>query len=195
MRVLIVLSSLKVGGAERNVIQLLRYIQAEGVDLRLCTLTARQDSYLADTLKTLSVPRYNVDAKRLLDLAGFRRFLDVVRSQRIELIHAEDQYATIFAALAARMSPAKFVFTRHNVREEQSDMRERARARLLLLSTNSASRCIAVSHSVANAFASESRMPPERIVTIRNGIDSAVFETEKSRLELARSWVGRQIIK
>lgn len=196
MRVLLALSSLKVGGAEHNVVSVLPHLQAEGIDLRLCTLTKRNDSHLADIVHTSGVPRFDADARRLLDPRGFRRFLDIVRSQEIEIVHAEDQYTTFFGALAARLSGARFVFTRHNVLEEETNAREWVRNRLVVPSTRGAARGIAVSHAVAAAYRRLSGLTEDRIVTVHNGIDLTAYDSGISRMatRAALGWAPKERI-
>lgn len=189
IRVLVTLSSLQVGGAERNVVSLLPHLRREGIDVSLCTLSARFDSYLASIVQAENMPRLDLGARRLLDPVAFTRFLSVVREKSIDIIHAEDQYATIFGALAARLTKARLICTRHNVVEEEGKLRESIRNRLQIRAANTSVRCIAVSDAVAEAYHELSGMPRDRIVTIYNGIDLSPFEAPPTRKQ-TRSDLG-----
>lgn len=177
LRVLVTLSSLQVGGAERNVVSLLPYLEREGLDVALCTLSKRSDSYLANIAARTDVPRYNLDARKLLDLSGFHRFLRLLQERNVDIIHAEDQYATLYSSVASLLTGIPWVATRHNVAEEKPDVRSRVRAELCLVALRGANRCITVSDAIRRALSEKRVLPPERMITVYNGVEMEKFAT------------------
>jgi glycosyltransferase involved in cell wall biosynthesis len=181
MRVLMTLSSLQVGGAERNVVSVLTHLRDQGIDIALCTLGTTPDTFLAQEVEWHGIPRFDLGASRLLDWLAFRRFLALIREQRIDLVHGEDQYASLFCSLASRLIGIPFVYTRHNAEEEIRSFNHRVRAWLMLRAAQRAKRVIAVSEAVRGLFHKQSRIPLDRIVTIYNGIDARRFDTRDRR--------------
>ncbi|MCP5364682.1 MAG: glycosyltransferase family 4 protein [Hyphomicrobiales bacterium] len=175
MRILMTLTSLQVGGAERNVVALLPHLRNEGLDVSLCTLGTQQDSFLAGKVAQHSITRFDLGARRLIDPSAFKRFLRLIKEQNVELLHAEDQYATLFCAAAAPLTGVKWIYTRHNEIEEQPNRRAKIKAELTFRAARGATRCIAVSEAIRQGFHRRTQIPTERIVTIHNGIDITPF--------------------
>jgi len=189
MRVLITLSSLQVGGAERNVVAVLPYLQRQGIDVALCTMRTSQDSFLAEILQETDVPRIDLGARRLLDADAFRRFLQVITEFRADIVHGEDQDASLLCAAASRTRGIPFIYTRHNEREEVPTIRSRIRAALVLHEARRAVRVIAVSDAIRLFLQQNYAVDPNRIVTIYNGIDLQRFAVHKPR-EMKRAELG-----
>ncbi|MDQ7036282.1 MAG: hypothetical protein Q9P01_16055 [Anaerolineae bacterium] len=95
LRVLYCIDSLKMGGAERITAALMPHLT--DITPIICTLYDHE-SPLKQQVE--SIPSVNLDAKRLIDLSAFRHFLRVIKDERIDVIHAQLQHATIFASLA-----------------------------------------------------------------------------------------------
>ena len=73
MRVLAMISSIAMGGAERNMVNYLPYIRDLGVDLTVCTLNTHRDSALLDDFVKTGLPRIDMEAKKLLAPSAWRR--------------------------------------------------------------------------------------------------------------------------
>ena len=181
MRALLTLSSLQVGGAERNVVSVLPHLQQCGIDVGLCTLGTLPDSFLAEELRRHDVPRFDLGARRLLDPIAFGRLMRLLRTFRPDVIHGEDQYASLFSAASARLLGIPFVYTRHNEREDSATFNQHARAQLTLRGARGASRVIAVSEAIRRFLAGPGGVSLERIETIHNGIDLRPFAGGASR--------------
>jgi len=197
MRILITLTSLQVGGAERNVVALMPHLRNEDIDVLFCTLGTQQDSFLADTVARHGITRFDLGARRLIDLSGFQRFLRLIKEQSVDVLHAEDQYATLFCAAAAPLTGTKWIYTRHNEIEEQPNRRAKFKADLTFRAARGATRCIAVSEAIRQSFHRRAKVPIERIVTIHNGIDITPFNTgttTKTEKRLALGWQPDDIV-
>jgi len=184
MRILIMLSSLAMGGAERNIVSVLPYLNKDGVTPLLCTLNTRRDSPLTQSFAQTGVPRLDMQAKRLTDPAALRRFMALIRDQQIDLVHSQDQDVNIYAALAHRFLNVPTVMTRHVVEEPTPNWRKRVRAQLVLWSARYGfNRIIAVSEALRQHFAKLAGIPLARIETIYNGIDFEPFNTAQTRAQ------------
>jgi glycosyltransferase involved in cell wall biosynthesis len=196
MRVLLTLSSLQVGGAERNVVSVLPHMRAQGIEVALCTLGTRPDSFLAGEVERLGVPRFDLGARRLLDIPAFMRFLRLIRAERMEILHGEDQYGALFCALAAKLTGTPFVYTRHNEEEETPSFNYRLRAGLTLRAAREARRVIAVSEAIRALLHRQTQIPIERITTIYNGINTNRFDTRslRARKRVELGWREEEVI-
>ncbi|RMF53169.1 MAG: glycosyltransferase family 1 protein [Chloroflexota bacterium] len=186
VRVLLMLSSMAMGGAERNIAALLPHLSAiAGVQLTLGTLNTRRDSPLAGLIAQSGVPRFDMGARRLIDRQAWRRYTDFLRRERIDLVHSQDQDTNIYNALSRRLLGIPSVMTRHVMFEPFTNLKTRLRAQLVLIAARyGADRVIAVSEAVRQQFARQARLPLERIETVYNGIELQKFATRARRAEI-----------
>lgn len=178
------------GGAERNIVSVLPYLQNKGVHIDLVTLTTRWDSPLADELAQTGIQRINLEAKRMIDPDAWSRFVKLLRDGRYDVIHSQDQDSNIYNALAHVRHKQTTVMTRHVLEEASDSWKENVRARMLLVSARVGfDRVIAVSEAARQRFASQTGLPLTRIETIYNGIHLEQFATRVER-DATRTQLG-----
>lgn len=188
MRVLMMMSSIAMGGAERNIVSVLPYMKAAGIEPILCTLNKRRDSPLAAIYEQTGLPRLDVGAKRMTDPAAWKRFGAILRNERIDLIHTQDQDTHVYGALARRRFGLPVVMTRHVMVEPAETLKTKLRAQLVLWAGKyGATKIVAVSEVVRQQFAQQSHVPISKIETIYNGIESEKFNTRQQRDEIRTS--------
>ncbi|MGE0308340.1 MAG: glycosyltransferase family 4 protein, partial [Acidimicrobiia bacterium] len=186
-KVLMVLSSLRVGGAERVLMTLLPELRGQGVEPTLCTLTAEHDSYIAKSLAEDGFARVNLGAARLLDPFAMVRFRRAVRAGRFDVVHAQDTYGAMLAGLAAPRG-TKVVVTRHTLGETETGLRAVAKDRLLnWVLRHRAMTVVAVSDAVRRTLTAAG-VEDDKIVTIFNGIDLTRFAPLSEAPELRRGF-------
>jgi len=197
MRVLLMTSGLPLRGAERNVVSVLPRLKAQGVDIRLGTLNTRRDGPLAEEFARTGLPRHDLGARRLLDRAAWGRFVALIRAEKFDLIHAEDQDTILFAALAHRRLGIPAVMTRHVLVELAPDLKKWVRARAVLLAARHGfDRIVAPSEAVRQDFARRAGVPLARIETIYNGLDMEPFLAGRDRaaLRAALGWGDAPVV-
>jgi glycosyltransferase involved in cell wall biosynthesis len=182
------ISGLPFAGAERSLVSVLPYFRKiEGVTPFLCTLNTWRDSSLAGEFARTGIQRFDLDAKRLVDPPAWRRFLSLLRDERIDIVSTQDQYSNLFGALAYWASRTPIVMSRHVMQEPADTMREAVRAKLMLLALRyGSSKVIAVSEAVRRNLAQQNGSPLSRIETIYNGIDVKRFALMDQREEIRR---------
>lgn len=197
MRVLLMTSGLPLRGAERNVVDVLPYIRAQGVDIHLGTLNTRRDGPLAEEFARTGLPRHDLGARRLLDRAAWGRFVTLIRAQQYDLIHAQDQDTILFAAAAHWRLGIPTVMTRHVLVELAPNLKKWVRARAVLLAARHGfNRIVAVSEAVRREFARLAGVPLARIETIYNGLNMTRFvaEYDRAALRAALGWGNAPVV-
>lgn len=182
------LSGLALSGSERILVSVLPYLKnIEGAMPFLCTLNTYRDSPLVDDFAKTGIPRFDLDAKRLIDPGSWRRFITLLHEEKIDIIHAQDQYTNLFGAMAFWFTKIPVVMTRHVMQEPTDTLRESIRARMTLWALRSSShKMIAVSEAVRLKLASQTGSPLSKIDTIYNGIDVGKFVVHDQRDVLRR---------
>jgi glycosyltransferase involved in cell wall biosynthesis len=176
LRVLFLIDSFRMGGAERITVALLPHLDRSRVTPLVCTLHRRRESPLVEHVG--DVPRFDLAARRLLDPFALRRLLRLLNDQQVDLIHAQLQDATIFAAAAHRQTRIPVVVTRHLIEDDTDNWRRRMRNRLERFTIrHGVDRIITVSDAAQEAYAAVVRVPRARFQTIYNGIDLDRFSS------------------
>lgn len=185
MRAVIMISSMAMSGAERNIVSVLPYIKAHGIDLQLVTMNTRRDSPLVETFDQIGVERFDLHAQRMIDPAAWTRFTTMLRDRNIDLVHAQDQDTIIYAALAHRRLNIPTVMSRHVLFEPGDTLKEKMRAQMVLLSAKLGfDKIVAVSEAVRRDFSKLAGVPLEKIETIYNGLDVEHFVIDTPRADL-----------
>lgn len=184
LRVLFLIDSLKMGGAERITVSLMPYF----TDIIPIVMTLYDhDSPLQDRLKQEfdHVRLINIGASRLLDPGAHLRFLQRLRQEKIDVIHAQLQHATVFAALARRLNGIPVAITRHVVHDDTTTGK---RARLVQAEHTAIRHGVDVFVSVSQAALDVSApaigIPMDRCQVVYNGIDVNRFKLDSDKRAL-----------
>jgi glycosyltransferase involved in cell wall biosynthesis len=171
-RILFYTSSLGIGGAERHLLNLCRYLRSAGHEVAVCTISPEEDGlescFLDERIQLFRLPlrslRY-LPAPRTV--SGIRRISGIFKPQ---IVHAHLFHAEVAAAFATLAAPAPLVATRHSAGLEFRGWRTAA-ARFI---SPRFAACIAVSKGAA-AEALRTGFPPAKIALIPNGVDPERF--------------------
>lgn len=189
LRVLYLIDSFQMGGAERITAAFLPHFDPAEVTPLLCTLNQRKESPLIEQVRQF--PRFNLGARRMIDPLAFVRLLTLSRREHIDLIHAQLQDATIFAALAHHLTGIPVVITRHVMGDDETTWRRSRRSQLERWAVQtSVARIIGVSKASAHQYQTMTGLPASRFVTVYNGIDLERFGTIGGDKEALRTRLG-----
>jgi len=186
-RVLFFISSLKSGGAENHLLNLLRSLKASGVETAVCTISPVENE-LDSRILLEGGSLYRVPLRSLGELFNPSRLAAVSRvisSFKPDIVHAHLYHAEVVAALALLFSDVPLIVTRHSFGLEFNGFRCIV-ARIL---QRRYSRMVAVSGEIAEEIA---RMgyPKDKTVVIPNAVNTGRFkpfekeERERKRREL-----------
>lgn len=187
VRVVMVISALQTGGAERNLAGLIPHLRDRGLEVTVATVTDRTEPDVRDAFIASGAPHVSLHARRTFDPAAIRRMRLLAR--RFDVVHAHDQQSQIVTALALLATPVPLVFTRHVVVDNVDDLRRRFLGVISAALAHRAHRYIAVSEAVATEFRRRHRYGHPPITTVHNGIDLDAYPDPADRDE-ARSELG-----
>ena len=179
MRIAYVLTTLGIGGAEKQVISLAEHMAARG---HVVTLLVLKHSTAEEWPVKLSVMRLNMEKtpKSLWRGLGFAvKFLAIFRP---DIIHSHTYPANIFARMLRwRGVHPPIVNTIHNVYEG-------GRHRMLLyrLTDRFVDSVTAVSSAAQERFVRTHAMPPRKISVLTNGIEAKEFTPDRNRRDRLR---------
>lgn len=165
-RVLQLLWSLDIGGAEKFVMNFVRHLDRSRYAPSICVLDA--DGPLRTEAESLGVPVFRLRRGPVPVLIA--RLLNVVRRWQPDLIHAHSLAPGFYGALAGALSRTPVLTTRHGRPEESAE-----KSIVRTLSYRFTDRFIAVSDQVRQLLIDVSAAPAERFYTVLNGIDTAHF--------------------
>jgi glycosyltransferase involved in cell wall biosynthesis len=176
LRILQISSAQSLGGGERHLADLANGLAVGGHDVYVAlrpnsALIPQLDHVSRENIFTLPL-RNSLDAKSAQGLSRF------VRRNKIQVVHAHMARDYPLAAYATRRNPgASLIITRHVLFSLN---------RLHRITLSRAARVIAVSHAVATQLKTDRTVPPEKIIIVMNGIDTAKFAKAKAEFDRPR---------
>lgn len=186
MRLLWLLDSLNVGGAEALV---LPFAAATHHDLTVACMRATGENLVEQELRRRGVRTVNFHARNLRDRAAFRRFAQFVREERIDLVHAHLTYSAIWTAWLSRGTGVPSLVSLHAApsvikAQESSALRRLAvevKDRLMSIAVNRwVTRIITVSAGLRDAYGK--RLRADKLRVVHNGIEVARFRGDHSAI-------------
>ena len=189
-RVLLVVDSLEVGGAERHVVDLASALHRKGYEVEVaCSIT----DGLSKPLEEAGVPVRPLTrrlVKRRVSLAyacGVRKLL---KKGSFDLVHAHIYASAVAAAIATRGTGVPLVVTEHTEASWQNLW-----ARLCSRWTyRRARRIIAVSTPIERRLIERDGVPPERVTLIPNAVIPASGNPPDLADTLPDGWLERPLV-
>jgi glycosyltransferase involved in cell wall biosynthesis len=183
MRIVYVLTSLGVGGAERQVLALGARMAERGHTVALMVLRPRLNEEWPTALDVVHLDMRRNPISVIAALLRARRFL---KQFRPDLVHSHSFHANLMARLLKLLlSSTKVLSTVHNVYE--GGLHRMVAYRLTdFLSV----RTTAVSTAAAERFVRLKAVPQQKCIVVTNGIDTAEFAPSADRRAQTRAALG-----
>ncbi|MGH7908674.1 MAG: glycosyltransferase [Thermodesulfobacteriota bacterium] len=175
------LDGLGIGGAERQLILLLRHLPRETFAHAVCHLGPRQD--LAAPIRAMGIPVFDLSRGRRYSPIAVARLLLLVRRQRPALIHADHDFGKFGARIAGALMRIPVLATMGNTVAEPHAVpgrrRVSARARLLdwadrIVSDRTPHHYLAISQAVKRSLMDDGVLP-DQISVVYRGVDPSDF--------------------
>ena len=181
LRVLQVLPALEMGGVERGAIDVAIFLKQKGHFSVIASYGGRLVSHLR---KNGIIHEYlPLHSKNPFTIwRNIRRLENLIRSQKIQLVHARSRAPAWSAYFAAKKARVPFITTFHGAYAFKSKIKKTYNS----IMTKSI-QIIAVSKFISKTIQDKYAVPPKKITTIHRGVDLEVFDPAKitqSRLEV-----------
>jgi len=173
MRIVYVLTSLGMGGAERQVLALAARMAERGHTVAIIVLRPRLSEEWATALDVIHLDMRRNPVSVFAGVMRARRFL---KGFRPDLIHSHSFHANVVARLIGISLPAKVLSTVHNVYEGGWH-----RMLAYRLTDFLSVRTTAVSGAAAERFVRLKAVPQRKCMVVTNGIDAAEFAPDQGR--------------
>ncbi len=189
LRVLQVINSLVVGGAEQLLVTLARTIDRERYDLHVCSLAPFADTPIESDLRALGIPLYSVAAEVGHDARHVASLAALVRRHNVDVLHTHLAYANTVGALVGALTHRPVVATLHNVRSvhdrynKHGWLKQELQTQMLRHGVRTVIACAPEVRAMAT---DELRLPPRTVVDVPNGIDTDAFASVDLALVAAR---------
>ncbi|HEX2251050.1 MAG TPA: glycosyltransferase [Gemmatimonadales bacterium] len=185
MRILLLSTSMGMGGADKLILTAARTMQAHGHEVQIVSLTELGPMGLE--AQALGIPTESLEMRRgVPDPRGMLRLVSLVRSWRPDVVHSHMVHANLMArVLRLFVRVPALVSTIHNIYEG---------GRLLMagyqFSNGLVDHMTIVSEAAAERFVRERIVPRELLTVIPNGVDTDLFRNvpTEARHSLRHSW-------
>lgn len=185
MRIVTVLTSLGMGGAEKLALAVAERMARRGHDVTMLSLRPRLTEQWPTTLPVTYLDMHKNPASVA---AGFRRGRHFLREFRPDLVHSHSFHANVLTRLLTIGVPrAVVVSSVHNVYEG-------GRMRMLAyrLTDRWSLRTVAISQAAAERFVRLKAIPQHKCSVRGHGIDTEVFAPDAERRAVTRNQMGRE---
>lgn len=174
LRVLIFTNSFRLGGSERQAVELVRHLDRSRFELTLACF--RDEGALAQDLPTDIRHRWAFPLRAFWKPGTLRqavRFLSLLRERRIQVVQCFDFYSNVFAIPLAQLAGAPIVI---GCRRHEGTVRTLAQRRVELWSYRYADAIVANGERIQQQLIRRDGVRPDRVAVIYNGIDMARFD-------------------
>ena len=171
LKVLTLIDHLSMGGAEMMLGQFAAAAPSGGIELHVACLAERDGNPAAEPLRAVGVEPVTLHAPERLGLSALSSVRRHIAELSPDLVHTHLGSSDFLGSLAARSLGVPAVSTLHAM---AWGVGTKARAKFELYAyarRRGAARIIAVSESARRAYLQRGAAPPERVVTIHNGIE------------------------
>ncbi len=192
IKVLHLIDSLSVGGAERLLVNLANRIDSSRFEFYVCALRVLRGNALQTQFERLSAPPHIINAQRLYDPKALFAVAQYVRKHNIDIIHTQLTYADITGRVVGKLLGRPVISTLQN--EPQEYDRDRIDRRLLARFTARylSTALVAVSQRVHDQFVQQWHIPQARLSTIYNAVPMENYTSVVP--ERATNDAGRPVI-
>jgi glycosyltransferase involved in cell wall biosynthesis len=186
-RLVMLIDSLGLGGAERLLVTYLQHIDTTQFEPRVCALNVRDDNPAAVDIQRLGIPVDLVSIPKLQDLTGLPRLVRYLRQQQADLVHTQLQFADALGSIAAKILRIPTVSTLHT---RQGPARSRSslwrRQFTWWAQRHFCDQVIAVSEDARQHYLELGHLSPGQVMTLYNGIDLSHFTCPDEARRLAQ---------
>ncbi|MDO8561313.1 MAG: glycosyltransferase [bacterium] len=174
VKVVVCINDFLVGGAQRMLANMLRYINREEFELVLITLFYWEGKDYFYELIPPDIPVHRLSFKGFTDAASWARLYWLLRKINADVVLSNLFFSNTVVRVFKPLFRYKAIIVEHNTYVNKTKLHQIV-DRVLALVT---ARIVAVSNTVAIFTAQQEGIPKEKFCVIHNGIDVAALQNE-----------------
>jgi glycosyltransferase involved in cell wall biosynthesis len=174
-RIIWIIDSLGPGGAENLTLSIMKQLDRDRYDFRVCFFKEKHGNPIKDELLKIGIPVDMVHMPNLRHPANLPKLIKYLRTYRPQVIHTQLQFANILGNIAAAVLGMPSISTLHTVDNPVKTTSYWRNQITWFVLRNLCSKVIAVSENTRQFHISKGKIPEDKIVTIYNGIDISSF--------------------
>ncbi|MDP1624368.1 MAG: glycosyltransferase [bacterium] len=172
--IVFIIDGLGMGGAERLMVPILKNLNREWFEPRVCFFQIRNGSPIAEDIRALNVPVDFLPIPYLRDMMGILRLRKYLKDVNADLVHTQLEFADVFGNIAAKLLRLPSVSTVHTMPAQDMELRSRIHQEVELFCLRKfCNAIISVSEEAREFYLKISKIPPDKLRTIYNGVDIA----------------------
>lgn len=173
VKVVFVIDNMNLGGTELNAVRTAERLDRDRFDLRVICLG--DDGPLTERYAAMGVPVENMPIHSFYGpsmIRSGRRFVRMLRRERIDIVHAQDVYSNIFTAVWAKAAAVPILITSRRWWSSLPNWKLRLGSRFAVSRSTA---ILANSNAVAELVTSEAPAAAEKVRAITNFVDESAF--------------------
>jgi glycosyltransferase involved in cell wall biosynthesis len=172
IRVLTVIDSLGVGGAESLLPTFVRHVDHERFDVRVLALRTAPPNHVQEQVRAFATSLEQWPATRLFDRSRVRQLAAKLHADAIDVVHSHLLYSNIQAARAGRIAGIPTIASLHSQYPSRHRMRSLPKRTVeIAILRSHRTRAIAVGERVREAYGGPFGLSGEQVVVIPNAVD------------------------
>jgi len=180
VRVMHIIWSLDLGGAEQVVVNLTRHLNRERFQPIVCCLNEK--GRYASLVENEGIPIFEMNKKPKLDLFLIPRLVKLIKRMEIDLIHTHLFSANLWGRIAAKLAGVPVISTEHGM----DTWRNSIDLALDQWLTSFNAKIVCVSEGVKKFYSTRNYSLNGKVKIIHNGIEIDKFAPASDRIEIRR---------
>jgi glycosyltransferase involved in cell wall biosynthesis len=189
IKLLHLINTFSVGGAEVHLLSLVRHLPRDRFDISVAFFKeeAQEARSLVPDFRALDIPVFDLNMPRWRNLSALFRLYSLIRRERFDIVHTHLFRADLFGTLLARMAGTPVVIS--SVHNTEKFFRKLPVRLAMQLTTRMDDRVIGISHAVKDSLVDEIGVSSEKVKVIHYGIAAGTARNHAPSSQL-RSELG-----
>lgn len=165
------------GGAERLTVPIIKNLNREIFEPRVCVFQIREGNPIAEELQANGIPVDFLPIPYLRDLTALPRLRKYLKTHKVDLVHTQLEFAATLGSIASKLLHLPNVCTIHTMPSQEMSLKMKAHQQVEWLALKYfCDRVISVSEEARQYHIAISKSAPQTVVTLYNGIDLTPYQ-------------------
>jgi len=183
-KIVYIIDGLGMGGAERLMVPILKNLNRDIFEPRVCVFQVREGNPIADELLANNILVDFLPVPYLRDWTALPRLWKYLKGNRADLVHTQLEFADTLGSIASKFSRLPCVCTIHTMPSQDMSVKLKAHQKVEWMALKYfCDRVISVSEEARQYHITISKSSPEKVVTLYNGIELTSFQDFDGNLE------------